>query len=502
MHVEKEADLCTISSGKSAILARVDPIEVVVFCQSSVSARDYIPIMYISMYIYLIHVMKAVVLDDNILPLTQSAVSSAKGGACDDDACDAHVMDSAFLQSFAEAKKPEDCLPGSLSSCLPWLPGRQEAKKRKPRSRKPRSNGSRAEKPQGHSIIMSNNGYCTMLENIESKLATAFNERGFPRRDAETIWTELYEENLAVPWLLERRNPTECEIFRNKVKQLANLHREKGLPYKFHLDPQKTSFFLHHDEHVRIMIDGSASAGHETLAIEAEIKERGVPACLDKLGSRYSSKSLYQQINQWKIHVQVDCRSRLVAWETLLEVMKNPKINKVIPSLKITHCDPTAPNVPDDVFTAEVSPSIVLYCSHGAQKCIETAYKVAQAFAIFQKQDLIIPDLARPPRFNYRISDVVYIANGDAGFKLKMREAKNDKGQNLCTKNDMAQLFWPEPEAWPPSGALEDFYVMGHLNDLRKEAKRNPPPPAFQGYAVIKSVQTLQSLQSVYGAFA
>ena len=90
------------------------------------------------------------------------------------------------------------------------------------------------------------------------------------------------------------------------------------------------------------------------------------------------------------------------------------------------------------------------------------------------------PELARPPRFNFRISDFVYIANGDGDVKSVLQDA--------CPKC-MKEIYWPERIDWVPEefgGPLEKHRVLERVDDLRKAAEAKAPPVAPDGAAILQ----------------
>ena len=95
---------------------------------------------------------------------------------------------------------------------------------------------------------------------------------------------------------------------------------------------------------------------------------------------------------------------------------------------------------PPNLIYAEAAPAIVLYCYYGMEACVDAAFELAKAFdpAVAVKpysgSSDLLPDLSRPPRFNYRISDFVYIANGDAQLKHGILD--------VCTQEDIIAVYF------------------------------------------------------------
>ena len=221
----------------------------------------------------------------------------------------------------------------------------------------------------------------------------------------------------------------------------------------------------------------------ETNGISADDPSQDQPAnrhahdMQDKEGFKKSLRM--RRGADWKVHVQVECRSRLGAWAAVIQLLRNPEWKNVpgVPKrggffeFKML----VGNHIQSHLWQVPTGPTIALYCSlDGVNGCTTLAVQFAHAF--YEKINSpafkavwgdLTPMMYLPPRYNIRLTDYVYMSEGDGQNKNEKQASKDD--------------LWPKPPVIEGRPHLVDFRVAEHIEELKGLGK---PPAIVDGWVM------------------
>ena len=204
-----------------------------------------------------------------------------------------------------------------------------------------------------------------------------------------------------------------------------------------------------------------------------------VPELRPESDPQTSERSLF------KIHVQVECRSRVGAWMAVLYAARTQPTWSGLGrgalgfrkyKMVVGAPDSTEPwfSIQGHLWEAQAPPVVAMYChDRHAARCatvaVNFAHKLHDTVArgdFRATYGVLRPMMYLPPRFNARLTDLVFMANGNG-------ETKQKTGSNRSMK--------PPPP--PPRGRpkLTDYLVAPHLKAL--QAAPGKPPACADGWA-------------------